>query len=363
MSEARGRRPGLLVLARDAWNLVLLAARSLQPVLVLAMLALVAWAMLSRQPWPFSIEAESEHVSLALSPDLETHWRIDGALLCVRAGAAGPDLVPLEGPSPCPGRRWQAFDLRGLDEVALLLPASAHAEAGYTARLDVEPDGGLAMQLSGDGDALEPLGLLPGGAARPLPLGRDLILRFPPPGAGAPLGRVLLPFSGAGTIGKDVSWREPTLLRGGSVSLYTRSDEAAGGRDLVAGTELVAGDRVDFGPQAERPAVVTKGFVHFDLLPEVAEPPAMRVVVFGEAESVRIVRFGEQGYSFAPGAFARLTRHSAVSTWAVLCLSMLGLMAMYREGSDIGEGTLLERRRQFAANWRAFWSAGRDDDD
>lgn len=367
MSEAGAREVGFLQLLGDLWNLVLLALRAALPLLVIALIGLVAWALLSRQPWPFSVEAKSEHVTLLLTPELETSWRIDEALLCVRAGELPSHvrggLPALEGISPCPGRRWRAFDLRGLREATLRLPAMPRTDAAYSVRIDVERDGSLALQISGDGDGLAPLELLPGGEAAPLDLGYAAILHFPPPGADHAPRRLLLPFAGAGSIGKDVSWREPTLLRSGTLSLYTRSDEAAGGRDLVTTTQLLPGDRVDLGQRSRAGGGVTKGFVHFDLLPASAEPAAMTIVALGEAESVRIVRFGDQGYSFSPGLLARLTRHSAVSTWAVLIVSLLGLMSIYKDGAELGRGSFRERRRRFAADWRRFRASPGGNDD
>ncbi|NGP53774.1 hypothetical protein [Thioalkalivibrio sp. XN8] len=367
MSEAGAREIGFLQLLDDSWNLLLLALRTSLPLLVIALVGLVAWALLSRQPWPFSIEAQSEHATLLLTPELETNWRIDGALLCIRAGessaSAGLDELPApEADSPCPGRRWRAFDLRGLSEATLRLPAMPRIEAAYSVRLDVGDDGSLALQVSGEGDGLAPLELLPGGAAAPLELGHAAILHFPPPGADHPPRRILLPFAGAGSIGKDVSWREPTLLRGGTVSLYTRSDEAAGGRDLVTTAALLPGDRVDLGQRSRAGGSATKGFVHFDLLPAPTEPAAMTVVALGEADAVQIVRFGDQGYSFSPGLLARLTRHSAVSTWAVLLVSLLGFMSIYKDGAELGQGSFRERRRRLAADWRR-WRGGQGDAD
>lgn len=358
MSEAGAREVGFLQLLGDSWNLALLALRSSLPLLVIALVGLVAWALLSRQPWPFSIEAQSEHVTLLLTPELETNWHIDGALLCLRASdapaavAGAPPL--LEEDSPCPGSRWSAFDLRGLSESTLRLPAMPRIEAAYSVHLDVADDGSLALQVSGEGDGLAPLELLPGGGAAPVQLGYAAVLHFPPPAADHPPRRVLLPFAGAGSIGKDVSWREPTLLRSGTVSLYTRSDEAAGGRDLVTTAELLPGDRVDLGQRSRAGGSVTKGFVHFDLLPARTEPVAMTVVALGEADAVQIVRFGDQGHSFSPGLFARLTRHSAVSTWAVLIVSLLGFMSIYKDGAELGQGSFRERRRKLAADWRRF---------
>lgn len=360
MSKKRGRFAELTLILYEAWNLALLVGRNAQPLLVLAIVALIAWALFSRQPWPFSVEADAEHATLVLARDLETHWRVDGALLCVRANSGTPPLPALgSGISPCPSRRWRAYDLRDLDEVALRIPANPRAESGAVVHLDVEPDGALAIQISGPEDEGLDVQILVA-EGEPLSVGRELLLHFPVPAAGEPLRRILLPFSGAGSIGKDVSWREPALLRSGVVSLYTRSDESAGGRDLVASTQLLPGDRIDLGESGSQRTGMTKGFVHFDLLPGISAPPALRVVAFGEADAVRIVRYGEQGYSFSPGLLVRITRHRAVSTWVVLIFSALGLMAVYREGSEIGSGSLQDRRHHLRDRWREYWHRNRE---
>lgn len=335
------------------WNLFLLTIRRLQPLLVIAMAGLVAWALLSREPWPYSIDAESEHVTLNLSQEAETNWRIDAARLCVRSNLEPLEIPAVTGSSPCPSRRWRAYDLSAIAEPALRIPSAPDAAGHYTARIDVNVDGSLSVQLEPDQKATGLL--LFTDAQGPLALGNEVLLHFPaPPEDGLPR-RLLLPFAGSGTLGKDVSWREPTLLRSGVITLYTRSDEAAGGRELVATTELMAGDRIDLSQGDAAAGQLAKGFVHFDLLPAPEAPSLLRVVAFGEADSVRIVRFGEQGFSFSPGPLARLARHSAISTWAVLLFSLLGLMAVYKEGSEIGEGSIGETRGELKNRWRRLW--------
>ncbi|MCB1684158.1 MAG: hypothetical protein R3E82_18655 [Pseudomonadales bacterium] len=335
------------------WNLFLLTIRRLQPLLVITMAGLVAWAMLSREPWPYSIDAESEHVTLSLSQDTETNWRIDAAQLCVRSALEPFDLPQVSGSTPCPSRRWRAHDLAGIAEAVLRIPSATDDVGHYTVRIDVNVDGSLSVQFEPDQSATGLL--LFADNLGPLPLGKEVLLHFPVPAEGSPPSRLLLPFVGAGTLGKDVSWREPTLLRSGVITLYTRSDEAAGGRELVATTELIAGDRIDLSQGDAAAGQLAKGFVHFDLDATLDDPPVMRVVAFGEADSVRIVRFGEQGFSFSPGPLARLSRHSAISTWAVLLFSLLGLMAVYKEGSEIGEGSFAEGRSELRIRWRRLW--------
>lgn len=339
-------------LLNACWNLFLLMLRTIQPVLVLCMLLLIGWALLSSQPWPFSIEAESEHVSLSLARTTETNWRIDNAHLCVRSNMPELALPAAGDTTACASGRWRAYDVSSLRDVVLTIPV-VPAGSVYSAGLDVEPDAQLAMQVRGQGDALPALTVMHADIDTPIAIGQDAILKFPAPVAGTPSQRLLLPFAASGTIGKDVSWRESTLLQRGSVSLYTRSADAAGGRARVETTDLLPGDRVDLGDGAEGTAAA-KGFVQYDRKPAGDAIASMRVVAFGASESLRIVRFGDQGYSFAPGVLARLSRHSAVSTWVVLIFSLLGVMAVYREGSDIGESED-QHKKNFRQRARDIW--------
>ena len=138
----------------------------------------------------------------------------------------------------------------------------------------------------------------------------------------------------------------------------TRSEEAAGGRELIATAELMPGDRVNLNQHGASTDAVAKGFIHFDLTAEAENPPSMRVVAFGESDAVQIVRFGEQTFSFSPGILARLTRHSAITTWGVLIFSLLGMMAVYKGGSELGEGSLRESRTKLRSKWRALRGGG-----
>jgi hypothetical protein len=362
-----GRRLALLVgLVADLWNLLLLLARSLLPALTLGMVVLFAWALLFPQPWPFSMTAESEHATLVLDPRVETQWRVDGAVLCVRSDTDPLPLPLLAEAAPCAGRRWHGYDSTDLRELTLRLPAapdkaSSETETetetettsnGATVHLDTESTGSLSVRIvSGSRAGGTPVLLLPD-ARTPIPVGREVILHFRHPGKSAPPGRLLLPFSGTGSIGRDVSWSQPALLRKGQIAFYTASQQAVGGRDLVASTTLLPGDRVDLGERARSGGAVAKGFVHFDLTAEHESPPVMRVVAFGAAESVRILRFGEQGFDFSPGLVARISRHSAVATWAVLLLSLLGLMSVYQSCATLGQGSLPEAWRTLRWRWR-----------
>ena len=334
------------------WNVFLLSLRTLQPLLVLAMLAMVFWAVLSRQPWPFSIDAETEHLSLSLARGVETNWRIDGAVLCSRTSIDSLKDRSIDKSKICASSRWNAYSLSGLAEPVMVVPSLPDKTPAYSASIDMSTDGSLLMQLRTDDPAGPPISLSWADAEAPSTIGQDVILEFSATTLES-ARRVLLPFVGSGSIGKDVSWKDSAILRSGRVSLYTHSDDAAGGRALVDTAELMPGDRVDLSSGRQSDDVPIKGFIHVDVTPRAEDsPPIMRVVAFGESESVHIVRFGDQGYDFAPGIMARLSRHDAISTWAVLILSLLGLMAVYREGSEIGEGTLRESVQRFRERFR-----------
>lgn len=345
-----------LALGGALWNVFLVMTRSLQPLLVVAMVCMLGWALASRQPWPFSISAESEHATLTLFQNVETNWRIGGSLICIRSSIKAISLPLVATDSPCPGRRWQAYNLNAQSEAVLRIPASSDGGGSYTVRIDVNPDGSLSLQLEPSEDASGLLLFSDSGSS--LVVGTSVLLHFPPPVKGRAASRILLPFTGTGTIGKDVSWREATLLRNGVVSIYTRSEEAAGGRELIATAELMPGDRVNLNQHGASTDAVAKGFIHFDLTAEAENPPSMRVVAFGESDAVQIVRFGEQTFSFSPGILARLTRHSAITTWGVLIFSLLGMMAVYKGGSELGEGSLRESRTKLRSKWRALRGGG-----
>tara|TARA_R110000823_G_C15944668_1_gene500791 strand:- start:2177 stop:3253 length:1077 start_codon:yes stop_codon:yes gene_type:complete len=344
-------------LCSGAWSLSLAGLHWLRPFLVIAMVSLILFALFSPKPFSFSIKAETEHVTLMLSPDQQVLWRIAGAQLCIRAG-----IEPLPYPvldsasSPCSGRRWESYNLGNLNdtthELALRFPMS-----GSIVRLDTAEDGALLVHINSSGEEPDQLSLITAGSNDPDLIGFEAILRFPRPGEDSPPGRMVLPFSGSGSIGKDVSWRESTLLRKGSIELYTHSDEAVGGRALVASTELMPGDRIDLNHEANDRSEVTKGFIHYDLLPELTEPVAMTVVAFGTAKAIRIIRFGDAGYTFSPGLIARLMHHSAVTTWAVAIFSLLTLMAIYSETSGICHeaSSWRQRRVELRRHWQQFW--------
>lgn len=348
---------GFRGLCRGAWRLALAGLHWLRPFLVIATISLILFALFSPKPWSFSIVAETEHVTLSLAPDQKTLWRIGGSQLCIRADNEAPPYPALDpDTSPCPGRRWKSYNLGSLTntthEVALRLPAS-----GSTVRMDSAADGALLVQISSQETGIDQLSLIAIDSSEPHPIGTAAILRFPRPKDDTSLDRLVFPFSGSGNIGKDVSWRESTLLRQGSIKLYTHSEETVGGRASVASTELLPGDRIDLNHGVRDRPEITKGFIHYDLLPDLTAPRAMTVVAFGKARAIRIIRFGDQGYTFSPSLIARLMHHSAVTTWAVAIFSLLTLMAIYSEASGIYHeaSSWRQSRVKLLSHWRRLW--------
>lgn len=351
------RSRGFWGLCHEAWSLSLAGLYWLRPLLVIAMISLILFALFSPKPFSFSVNAKTEHVTLMFARDQQILWRIAGAQLCTRADSEPPPYSALDSTiSPCPGRRWKSYNLGNptstAHELALRLPVS-----GSIVRLDTAEDGALLVQINSQGDDVSQLSLVTTELHDPHLIGTEAILRFPPPDEGSPPSRMVLPFSGAASIGKDVSWRESTLLRQGSIQLYTHSDEAVGGRALVASTELLPGDRIDLNHGANAHSEITKGFIHYDLQPELTEPAAMSVVAFGKAKAIKIIRFGDAGYAFSPGLIARLMHHSAVTTWAVAIFSLLTLMAIYSEASGIGReaSSWRQGRVKLRLHWQQFW--------
>jgi hypothetical protein len=306
--------------------------RVLPGVLLFFIALLAALALLSPgRPWPLSIEASTEQLRIDLDGGGDTLWRVQGATICALVGTE--DLGVLEeadGARICPGR-WRAYSIPSGEWALRLMPPSSTVPAA-SVHMTIEPDGIVVMAIrrpvstsraeASNGIWLES----PGGS--PLALGREVILAWPP--ASAAPARLVLPFSGEITIGRDVQWSNDAMLRAGKVRVFAQAEQEAGGRGEVSSTDLLLGDQVVLRPvgSGARP----KGFIHADIgLPDSAR--VLSVVAFGGTDMLRIVRFGDPGYGFEPGWWARTTRHPAISVWLLVLVGALTLLAAYREAS------------------------------
>jgi hypothetical protein len=303
-------------------------------ILVYGLFVLVKLVLPAR--WAFSIEAKTQVVEIELPTgaemqrqSAETRWRIDGAVICSLSDLGLPEewLVrhePLnrDAPRRC-GRRWQEWRIpAAFPEQVLRL------DGGTVAAVQVLPEGGIALSLRRDDDkSLGTFSVV--GVQDDVRLGAALNLIWPE----VPARSLTLPFSGAVTIGRAVSWSGTTMLLEGTAVVYT-ADESADERTTVDSARLILGDQVRLGPQ-EPGRAWPRGFLHI-----ANGDDALRVVAFGHAPGLRIDRFGESGYGFRPGPIRKLVSDPSVAFWGSILVLVISLVAALRPvfGEDHGDG-------------------------
>lgn len=283
--------------------------------------------------WYFSIRAQTEAADLELAAGRETQWRIEGAIVCATTALPAPlELLPRAASSPCGGRRWQAHALPGDegDEHVLVLGGGAttagSAPAALQVGLETRSDGGLQMSIRGPG----PLRLTTAGQEIALPPSLNLIW------AGETRPRDLVfPFTGERVrVGRDVTWSDASMLREGTLAVFTASEESLAKRSQVEEVGLMPGDQVRLERHDSGGVYHPKGFVRFDRLGGGDAPASLDMIAFGRAESIRIERFGDSGYEFKPGWWVGILhdrRLMMASAILVALITVLGGIAGCRE--------------------------------
>jgi len=244
--------------------------------------------------WEFSIEAATEVAEIFLPPKSTTHWQVDGATICARRALELPQKFQLKGhENPCGGRAWIGWSVPHPEQVLEL-----HGDV--TVVMQVDANGRFAMSLRSANNAS--LGLLSVvGLFEDVILHSELNLIW----SELPAQPITLPFSGATTLGRTVSWAGVGMLRSGNIVVYT-ADDSADRRTKVDDAKLMLGDQVGLEiPGADE--AWPKGFIRI-----YSGDKTMKVVAFGRADSLRIERYGESGYHFAPGPIAKLLSDATI---------------------------------------------------
>ncbi len=347
-----------------AWKLALGAGVLAIWLLVGVVVVLLALNLHAPPSWYFSISAQTEATDLELAAGRETQWRIEGAIVCATTALPAPlELLPRTASSPCGGRRWQAHALPGGEDAEhVLVLGGASAAAGGAATPGTEPaalqvglearsDGGLQMSIRGPG----PLRLATSGKEIALPPGLNLIW------AGEARPRDLVfPFTGERVrVGRDVTWSDASMLREGTLAVFTASEESLAKRSQVEEVALMPGDQVRLERHDSRGVFHPKGFVRFDRAGGDA-PASLAMVAFGRAESIRIERFGDSGYEFKPGWWVGILhdrRLMMASAILVALITVLGGLAGCRELAP----TPAEAWRALRRAWRPPPPPSQDD--
>lgn len=306
------------------WKLALGAGVLAIWLLVGGVVVLIALNLHAPPSWYFSISAQTEAADIELVAGRETQWRIEGAIVCATAALPAP-LEPLRGAtsSPCGGRRWQAHALPGGEDAehVLALGGAAvpgEAPAALQVSLETRSDGGLQMSIRGPG----PLRLTAAGQEVTLPPSLNLIWS----GAARPRD-LAFPFTGERVrVGRDVTWSDSSMLRAGTLAVFTASDESLAKRSQVEEIALMPGDQVRLERHDAAGVFHPKGFVRFDRAGGGDTPASLDVVAFGRAESIRIERFGDSGYEFRPGWWVGILHDRRLMMWSAVLIALITVL-------------------------------------
>ena len=326
----------------------LLIVRQLQPLILLAALIGFLVVIFSDQSWPFSLSAKAGRVVVQSFTPGQTNWPLSpSSQLCVRSNLGGLETFsssPESDAGRCGSSRWRELDLSGVAEPILELSAEREG-APFSARFEVPQAGGLALSLRSPEVGRIKLVSSDGSAYL---LGDEIVAHYPASDSAGWAPSLTFPFAGALVVGADAVGGAGPLLNSGEILVYTREDQSASGRTLADSIPLLPGDRVDVAVDSSGSSLAAKGFIRAVLAtPDSSQPQlGIDVVAFGSIDDVRIVRFGEPTQAFAPSIWARIVRHSLVGSWLAGLFGVLGLMAMYREGADLGSHDLISDLEQ-----------------
>lgn len=332
---------------RSLWNLLLHACGWAIPLLVVLLATNLSIALLRPAEWEFSIDAVADAVEISVPMTPETPLRVDGAVFCQRGRG------PASG-SICGSRRWQALDLRQVAEPVLVLGRPGGEGDVGRVRLTVEtgPSDGVHASLRTDSDG-EPIGWLRAGDdVGEIELRSPLNIIWPhePVADGIPR-EFVWPFVAEITVGRDVNWANANLTRSGQIIVYSASQDAISRRAQIAETELVLGDQVRLlvaKDSSDNHLIWPKGFLRFDHPASENADASIDIVAYGRAESILIERFGDRGYNFRPGWWARVINHNGVVLSFALLSGLLAFRGSYAESS----ATPVESWRELKKAWR-----------
>lgn len=315
-------------LARWAWSLVGFA--------LLGLVVLVVILALRPVTWQLNLLARTEVLHLTLTNPQS--WQLRDAVVCVQGNPPGAaqmpkaaefSLLPRRDPA-CAGRQWFRLDTSGLDGQGVL-NLFARVDAPITVQLDTSRSGALhlALRSTVPGQSLGEV-VLQGGGGQVASLGSELNISWPGMTQEQAVSEdgavVVLPFSGAVTVGRDVSGSTQHMLMSGEISVFSASESHLGGRTVAEHSVLMLGDRVDI-KAPERPGDITpKGFLRFNRHSGAPhEGSTMEVVAHALAEQVVIHRYGGGDHKFEAGWWVRLKHQSSL---VILLLVFTGALSM-----------------------------------
>jgi len=120
-------------------------------------------------------------------------------------------------------------------------------------------------------------------------------------------------FEGEAIVGTEAKLGESNLLRNGSIKVYEK-ERLAESRYLLGDIELVRGDTVSFtNEDKQSKKTIVKGILHVSSLESDSERGIYVTAyagftdnLIGNESTIKITRFGTQGYSFSPTIWKRI---------------------------------------------------------
>lgn len=316
-------------------------------------LALFFWLTTRPISWQLSFTAKTEIAALELVAD--TQWDIGDGEVCVRTAA---NHANNEAPknSICGDASWKTLSPPDEKSAGRWLALRASPERPLRVTLETSPSGAVTMSLRGQEESIGRLNFHEDSKAAKLPSRVNII--WPAIRGREPMENIILPFTGAITAGRDVSWSTRKMLTEGNLSIYAASDESLAGRALAEEAALLPGDQVVLRmiPDINESMFVPKGFLRFDAQPPYADfPKTMTVVAFALAESALIQRFGGGEYDFTPGWWVRVKHRSELVIFLVLLTgalsiasSIAGLYSALRKPSPLARPTPADKKKESA---------------
>lgn len=296
--------------------------------LALGLLGIVlAWLSFKPVAWQLSLTANTEIARMKISDALS--WQLKDAVICVKETRS--PSIPQEHDPVCKGRQWHRTGEQGASG-ARVLRLEASPDHPIDVQIESLRSGELRMALrqSGQGRTLGTVQSLETGQIV-AHLGTEVNILWPALTRHEVIsqeedGSVVLPFSGAITVGRDVSWSTEKMLVSGEISVFSASDDHLAGRTIAEQSTLVLGDRVDIEslPQSFG---TPKGFLRVDRLAAATDQPnTMMVVVHAPAGQATVHRYGGGFYRFEASWWVRLKHQSSLVIVLVLLTGLLSIL-------------------------------------
>jgi len=325
------RLMGALSRSTQRWNRSLRFLAAGLPLLLLGIAILVAAALIDDEPWPYLLDARTGQIEVWPNGASTTVVPLNGATLCIRRSAAsGLEIEEADG--VCDGR-WVAVSQGDHSEAFLEI-----SEQSTKTHLAVthERNGAFRILISSDED--KPIKL---SGSNDLNVGHEALLVFAPESGQVFARTVIIPFEGRFAVGvglDSLGLAREGLIRSGSVSVFGHSDDNASGRRALDEFQLLTGDRVEMSAKPDGREASSSGYFELKLVQPSPDqvPPGVRIVSTGFVEGLQVLRRGSTAINLEPSAWARLVRHSNITTWVTALLAIFGLMAVYREASELG---------------------------